>query len=156
MGRWIWVMFLNFRCFAIMPVKNKVPSLQSPCERSDNYTLLINGLFRGKKVTFYDRHCCVVSDVSSLLGGFRKPFLPRSGSGYGLHGTCVRGLSGEDLLITSGNKWNLVIKDLSIPDLWNEYASLLNGWVGWNNRYFLWRVWKEVLIATGHMLPFPF
>lgn len=42
-------MFLNFCRFVIMRVKNKVPSLQSPCEGSDNYTLLINGLFRGKK-----------------------------------------------------------------------------------------------------------
>lgn len=42
-------MFLNFRCFAIIRVKNKVPPLQSPCELSDNYTLLINGLFRAKK-----------------------------------------------------------------------------------------------------------
>lgn len=42
-------MFLNFRCFAIMRVKPRVPSLQSPCERSDNHTLLINGLFRGEE-----------------------------------------------------------------------------------------------------------
>lgn len=42
-------MFLNFRCFAITRVKNKVPVLRSPCERSDNYTPLINGLFRGEK-----------------------------------------------------------------------------------------------------------
>lgn len=67
-------MFLNFCCSAIMRVKNKVPSLQSPCERSDNYTLLINGLFLRKKVTFYDRHCCVVSDVSSLLEAFESAF----------------------------------------------------------------------------------
>lgn len=42
-------MFLNFCCFAIRRVKNKVPSPQSPCERSDNYAPLINGLFRGEK-----------------------------------------------------------------------------------------------------------
>lgn len=135
MGRWIWVMFLNFCCFAIMRVKNKVPPLQSPCKRSDNYTLLINGLFRAKKVTFYDRHCGVASHSSSLGGGFRKCFLPRSCSGMAY--TLLRGgMNGEDLLITSENKWNLVIKDLLVPGLWNKYASFLNGWVGWNNIYF--------------------
>lgn len=99
-------MFLNFCCFAIMRVKTKVPPLQSPCKRSDNYTLLINGLFRAKKVTFYDRHCGVVSDSSFLGGGFRKCFLPRSCSGYGLHVTALLrgGMNGEDLLITSENK----------------------------------------------------
>lgn len=135
MGRWIWVMFLNFCCFAIMRVKNKVPPLQSPCERSDSYTLLINGLFRGKKVTFYDRHCGVVSDACSQGGGFRKPFLPRSCSGYGLHVTVWRAEWGRP-----SNYFRKQMKSCNKRPLGSRPLKQIcfppNGWVGWNNRYF--------------------
>ena len=110
-------MFLNFRCLAIMRAKNKVPSPQSPCERWDNYTPLINGLFRGEKVTFSAGQGCVAPAAPlPPPGGLGKPLPPRQRAGHGPHGA-VRGLGGEHLLITSENKCNLVMKDLSIPDL---------------------------------------
>lgn len=51
------------------------PAAAEPLQALRQLDLLINGSFQGeKKVTFYDRHCCMVSDVCCLLEDLESLF----------------------------------------------------------------------------------